>query len=227
MGERVFRDRSIAKVTNEFVNAAIIGARAIVNGTAQPLNPTEPVPAHLYIYNNIFFSHALNGRFAYDEGEGDMGPYKRVNNDLKGVALFSELDNPEIHSVLTVLIIPGILHQTGINCIQYGSIDNGNALAWNEEFHELLKSASDKLRIPEHEVEDENGNHTTICFSTESKGVLGTDGRKYVLDLDHTIARDLNFDEKWALVRPELYEIYSALKKHQFIMEHKDLITKK
>ena len=237
--DRILRDRAIVKVTNEFTAAAVAGAKLIVAGNILPVNPTDPVPAQLYICGNIFFSHALNGRFLSDEGEGDMGPYKLVNNDLRGVIAFNLFDIPKLHTVLTVLvnyrgyrlvaqsIIPGILHQTGNNCIQYGSVDHGKTLIWNDDFHQLIKQAGDSLRIPEHKVKDEHANVVTLCCSAETKGVLGTDGRKYVLDLDRTSVRDINFNESWALIRLELYDIYTDYLKHRHILFHRKELREK
>jgi len=234
--ERIFRDRAIIKITNEFVIGAIVGAKAIANGAVHPINPTDPRPAHLYIHDNIFFSHAMNGRFLFDEGE--MGPYKCANNDLKGVMAFNLIDIPEIHTVLTVLvnyrgnrivaqsIIPGILHQTNVDCIRYGSVDHGKNLVWDEDFHDTMKKAAELLRIPEHEIEDESGKRMKLCCSVETKGVLGTDGRKYVLDLDRTSVRDSNFEDSWALLRLELYDVFTEWKKHHHVLKYKEQYDK-
>lgn len=39
--QRVQRDRAVAKVYNDFLDAAVKGAVAIVAGNIQPLNPNE------------------------------------------------------------------------------------------------------------------------------------------------------------------------------------------
>ena len=234
--ERILRDRSISKVTNEFVASAITGAKAIINGSVHPINPTDPKSAQLYIYNNIFFSHTLNGRFLFDEGEGDMGPYKLANNDLNGVRAYNFYDMENINTILTVLInyrgyrivaqsiIPGILHQTSVDCIRYSSIDHGKTVVWNEEFHEIMKNVAKHFLTPEHEIEDESGNRIKTFCSTETKGVKGTDGRNYALDLDRITVRDLNFENGYSLVRLELYEIFTEWKKHHHILKHKKLL---
>lgn len=230
--ERILRDRGIIKVYQDFVSYAVIGARSIVTGGVLPVNPNDPPQAHLYICNNIFFSHALNGRFLYDEGD-DMTPYKQVNNDLHGVITYNLFDIPDLHTVLTALvnyrgyrivaqsIIPGILHQTGNTCIKYGAIERGETLVWREDFHTLISKAGAELHVPEHEVKDQDGNSVKLCCSSDTKGVKGTDGKKYVLDLDRTTVRDVNFNLPWSLIRLELYDIYIEYLKHQHVLEHK------
>lgn len=72
---RILRDRALFKFNCDFVEAAMKGAMyvflhrntyspfsAIVEKTVPPINPLDPEKAYMYIYNNIFFSYALDGR---------------------------------------------------------------------------------------------------------------------------------------------------------------------
>jgi protein TIF31 len=47
------------KVNNDFLKAAVEGAQAVVNGNIQPANPMDPKECQVFIYNNIFFSFAV------------------------------------------------------------------------------------------------------------------------------------------------------------------------
>ena len=58
--------------------------RAIINKTVAPLNPLDAKPLQMYIYNNIFFSYAIDTEHRYEEVEGRY-TYSSANNDLKGV----------------------------------------------------------------------------------------------------------------------------------------------
>lgn len=62
--ERTLSDQLIqhpTKTTISFAGeAAVLGATAVVQGFVSPINPTEPRKAHVYVYNNIFFSYAAD-----------------------------------------------------------------------------------------------------------------------------------------------------------------------
>lgn len=49
--QRMSRDRATNKVYSDFVEAAIKGATAIIEGKLTSLNPSEPVKQHVYVYN--------------------------------------------------------------------------------------------------------------------------------------------------------------------------------
>jgi protein TIF31 len=49
--QRVQRDRAVAKVYNDFLEAAVKGAVAIVGGNLTPLNPNESARQQVFVYN--------------------------------------------------------------------------------------------------------------------------------------------------------------------------------
>ena len=57
---RIQKERAAIKVYQDFVDAAVKGAKAIIEGKLTSLNPNEPVRQHVYVYNNIFFSYAVD-----------------------------------------------------------------------------------------------------------------------------------------------------------------------
>ena len=57
---RVQKERAAIKIYQDFVEAATKGAQAIIEGKLQSLNPNEPVRQHVYVYNHIFFSYAID-----------------------------------------------------------------------------------------------------------------------------------------------------------------------
>ena len=59
--DRILRDRTIYRVYADFVQASVKGACAIVQGNIPPINPGEPERTHVFLYNNIFFSFAIDG----------------------------------------------------------------------------------------------------------------------------------------------------------------------
>jgi len=63
--QRVQKDRAQLKVYQDFVDASIKGATAIIEGKLTSLNPNEPIKQHVYVYNQIFFSYAVDTPLSY------------------------------------------------------------------------------------------------------------------------------------------------------------------
>jgi protein TIF31 len=222
--DRIFRDRALIKVTYDFVDAATRGAVAIVNKTIPPLNPLDAEKSFMFIYNNIFFSYAMDARDFYKKVGGDRAAHIAANNDLKGVIAYNHADIDGLHTLLTAIvdyrgyrivaqsIIPGILLREQTSTVHYGSMDHGATIAGNEEFHKLMLQAGKKLHVKEHEVTDEKGTKYILCSPVECKGIIGTDSRKYVLDLIRTTPRDANWTgrdiDDHTILRPEIIASY-------------------
>jgi protein TIF31 len=130
-GERIMRDRTMFRVYTDFADAATKGAVAVVHGHIPPVNPMDAPRSYVFIYNNIFFSFAVDAKDLEGEQAASSaapgGPdvkvsYQMANNDLHGVRAYTELDLAELHTLATVLvdyrghrvicqsIIPGIFH---------------------------------------------------------------------------------------------------------------------
>lgn len=108
-------------------------------------------------------------------------------------------------------IIPGILNREEISTVVYGSIDNGKTIQSDDGFHQLLKEAAKELHIREHTVKDDQDKEHKLVAPVECKGIIGTDNRKYILDLLRTTPRDPNFPGKentYVTLRPELVSAY-------------------
>ncbi len=83
----------MAKVYNDFLEAAVKGAQAIVGGNLNPLNPNEAPRQQVFVYNQIFFSYAIDLPAA-EEGESpfrdltaaENNPsFTQANHDLLGL----------------------------------------------------------------------------------------------------------------------------------------------
>ncbi|KAL9645516.1 hypothetical protein ABK040_000581 [Willaertia magna] len=223
MDERLIRDRTLFKIHCDFVDSAIKGAKAVVDKCLLPINPIDKKTAQVYIQNNIFFSFSINTDEPKDENDMDQFAYQNANNDLKGVIAFNEADVPGIHTLASAIvdyrgyrvvaqsIIPGILQGDQGSKHVYGSIDDGKSFITDAKYHSLMKEAAEKLHIKEHAIIDEEGNEHMISCPAEYKGIVGSDGRFYVLDLIRTTVRDPNFlENKTAILRPELTQMYVA-----------------
>ncbi|KAL7997250.1 putative clustered mitochondria protein [Plasmopara halstedii] len=173
--------------------------------------------------------------------------------------------------VIAQSLIPGILMGDAASKLLYGSVDHGKTIAANSEMHELMLEAGQKLHLAERCIKplgkseedlaaeakqealgvapvsggEANTDVTTICGAAEAKGIRGSDGRFYVLDLVRITPKDWTFyksrdaassnvsekkkgeveedglrfarnDEGYvALLRPELVQLYSLWKQNQ------------
>ncbi len=202
----VCSDRTIYRVYSDFVDAATKGAVAIIHGSIPPINPMDPKKSFVYIYNNIFFSYAVDVLVPGTD-TGDRQSYAQAAADVRGVAAYAGVDLPELYTLATTLvtyrgrrliaqsIIPGIFHGDRASAHVYGSMDHGKTVQCKDEFHALMKKAAEKLHIAEHKVTDQNGKAVGLAACVESKGLVGSDGRKYILDLLRVFPRDANFPD--------------------------------
>jgi protein TIF31 len=87
-------DRNVTKTYNDFMEASRQGAIAIVDGKLQALNPNEPKRTHVYVYNSIFFSFAIDCPTSYPDltSKENNPSFTQSNHDLTGLRLLQGLD---------------------------------------------------------------------------------------------------------------------------------------
>lgn len=203
--ERIMRERAIFKVHSDFVSAATRGAMAVVDGNVMALNPSEDTKMQMFIWNNIFFSLGFDVREHYKELGGDAAAFVAPCNDLHGVRAYSSIDIKGLFTLATAVIdykgyrvtaqsiIPGILERDQEQSVVYGSIDFGKTVVSNPKYGELLNEAASQLKIVPHKVISKDDEVVEIHSSVECKGIIGNDGRHYILDLLRTFPLDPNF----------------------------------
>jgi protein TIF31 len=101
-------------------------------------------------------------------------------------------------------------------------MNHGETIASDPEFHQLMLKAGKLLHISEHTVHSGSDEKHTICSPIECKGIVGTDGRKYILDLIRTTPRDANYPEQkhtMYILRPELIFAFCEYKKEKALKE--------
>mmetsp|Transcript_922 Transcript_922/g.1478 ORF Transcript_922/g.1478 Transcript_922/m.1478 type:complete len:1243 (+) Transcript_922:286-4014(+) len=121
--ERILRERTMFKISSDFVEAATQGAVAVIDRCIPPINPMDEPSAHMYVYNSIFFSYASPSKEAPDdadavvavtvvavgdaateEGLGDQATYASSNQDLIGVQMYSATETPGLYTLATAVI---------------------------------------------------------------------------------------------------------------------------
>ncbi|RCI02054.1 Intracellular distribution of mitochondria, partial [Rhizopus stolonifer] len=251
--ERVLRERLITKVQAEFTEAAVRGAMAVVNGSVVPLNPLEEEESHMYVYNNIFFSKGNDGRGIFEELGANEAAHVATGKDLEGVKILNSIDSDGLYTLASAIvdykgarivaqsIVPGIFRRQDENTIIYGSVDNGVKISADEKFHESIgKDVAKSLHLAEHAVIDQENTEFKLFASQETKGLLGADGRRYMLDLYRLNPVDIEFQEsecvekdgkpayphKMTLLRPELMSLFWEHKFRQWVKVKTEEIKK-
>lgn len=203
--ERLLRERAIFKVHSDFVAAATRGAMAVVDGNVMAINPGEETKMQMFIWNSIFFSLGFDVRDHYRELGGDAAAFAAPINDLQGVRAYAAVDIEGLYTLGTVVIdyhgyrvtaqsiIPGILEREQDQSVIYGSVDFGHTVMTHPKYLELLGEAAPILRIASHKVVNEKDEEIEICSSVECKGIIGNDGRHYILDLLRSFPPDVNY----------------------------------
>ncbi|XP_030236964.1 clustered mitochondria protein homolog isoform X2 [Gadus morhua] len=203
--ERLLRERAIFKVHSDFAAAATRGAMAVIDGNVMAINPGEETRMQMFIWNNIFFSLGFDVRDHYRELGGDAAAHAAPTNDLNGVRAYGAVDVEGLYTLGTVVvdyrgyrvtaqsIIPGILEREQEQSVIYGSIDFGKTVVSHSKYLELLDKTSRPLKVQRHDVLNEKDEAVQLCSSVECKGIIGNDGRHYILDLLRTFPPDLNF----------------------------------
>lgn len=151
--QRVQKDRAINKVYNDFLDVAQKGAMAIVEGKLTPLNPNEPIKSHVYVFNQIFFSFAIDVPNSYSDCTSieNSPSFTQSNHDMLGLKQLSALDVEGLHLLATCLInfrghrvicqsiIPGILNNSDLaSMAEYGAVDDKKNIIATEQFHSLM-----------------------------------------------------------------------------------------
>nr|XP_057936568.1 clustered mitochondria protein homolog isoform X1 [Doryrhamphus excisus] len=203
--ERLLRERAIFKVHSDFAAAATRGAMAVIDGNVMAINPGDETHMQMFIWNNIFFSLGFDVRDHYRELGGDAAAHAAPTNDLNGVRAYGAVDVEGLYTLGTVVvdyrgyrvtaqsIIPGILEREQEQSVIYGSIDFGKTVVSHGKYLELLEKTSRPLKVQRHNVLNEKNDAVELCSSVECKGIIGNDGRHYILDLLRTFPPDLNF----------------------------------
>lgn len=241
--DRVFRERLTSKLFADYNDAAARGAVLVARGEVAPLNPTEGRDAQIFIYNNIFYSFGADGVQTFASEGGDEAARVAVGKDVAGVKAVNQLDINGLFTPGTVVvdylgkrivgqsIVPGIFKQRepGEHQIDYGGVEGRDIVTENEAFVPVFEKLSKALHIKKHAVWDKDGKRHDLEGSVETKGLLGTDGRKYVLDLYRITPLDVAWSEeveadghekyphRMSVLRLELVEAYWRTKMQEYV----------
>jgi len=248
--EKMFRERLTSKLFADFNDAAVKGAVLVARGEIPALNPTETRDAQIFVHNNVFFSFGADGVGTFVTEGGDEAARVATGKDVTGVRLVNGFDIPGLFTAGSIIVdymgkrivgqsvVPGIFRQKepDENQIDYGGVEGKDVIAENRAFIEPFKKLSEATHIKKHPVWDKDGKRFDLEASVDTKGLLGTDGRKYVLDLYRLTPLDVAWIEKhfsgtseseadsskdyphrMSSLRPELITSYRLLRLREFV----------
>ncbi|KUM60382.1 hypothetical protein ACN42_g6734 [Penicillium freii] len=238
--DRVFRERLTSKLFADYNEAAARGAVLVARGEVAPLNPTEARDAQIFVYNNIFYSFGADGVGTFTSEGGDEAARVAVGKDVLGIKAVNQLDIEGLFTPGTVVvdylgkrivgqsIVPGIFKQRepGEHQIDHGGVEGKEVVATHADFVPVFEKLSKALRVKQHPVWDKENQRHDLEGSVETKGLLGTDGRKYVLDLYRVAPLDAEWQEedgsdvyphRMSVLRLELVESYWRHKMSQYV----------
>ncbi|KAJ8379812.1 hypothetical protein SKAU_G00005900 [Synaphobranchus kaupii] len=207
--ERLLRDRALLQVNSAFVWAAAQGAESVIDGCVSPINGVTEDPA--FLWGGLFFSRGGDGGLIHG-GERRRTAGQRL--ELKGVQAYSDLEGPlqSLHTLPTAVVdyrgvrlsaqglAPGLeggdRGPDGLG--PYRGLLYGYSAGAQENPHrrkllELLAQSAKSLSLVRHNVRGPGGHQVPLFTSVDAQGLLGADGRFYLLDLFRIQPADANF----------------------------------
>lgn len=205
--EKLQKAKLLHRLLRDFNDAVLEGAKAIVESRMRPINAHEPERQHLYLSNNIFFSIAVDARGAWAPCGGDWAVYRNFQRETSCISRIADVIGTEVPAVFTLAqsvvdymgvrvlgqsIIPGIL-QERCTAVVYGAIEPQQPLACDAAVHERMQSLFGRLAVAERELPQPSEGAVRFSGPSDAKGILGSDGRSYLLDCTRVAPRDANF----------------------------------
>ncbi|CAJ1068847.1 clustered mitochondria protein homolog isoform X2 [Xyrichtys novacula] len=205
--ERLHKDRALLQVNSAFVRAATRGAETVVDGFVEPVNGNQEDPA--FLWGGLFMNQgAANAMFG-----GEKGRRAAQRLELRGVQAYSDVSRLHgLHTLPTAVVdyrgvrltaqglAPGLesseQDQEGTPAARgllYGVNSQAQESLQRRRLLEQLAYASKSLSLQRHVVLLPNNHKVPLFTSVDAQGLLGADGRYYVLDVFRTFPADANF----------------------------------
>ncbi|KAI5954816.1 CLU1 [Candida theae] len=214
--ERIVRDKLLQKTLFDFTKTATDTAVHIIKGDIAPMNPTEEEDKYIYLKNGVFYSTGASTVDGFENTGAEEASRYVASKDLAGVKIMNRHDIKGLSTLLTCVVdymgkrvvcqapVPGILDATVGEIegeiqekVKYGASSDGTKILEDESFVEPLKQVGELFHLKPHNVKISNEvlSQKELVVSKDTKGLTGTDGRKYVIELYRTAPRDIEFIE--------------------------------
>ncbi|KAM3610958.1 uncharacterized protein V6R79_011205 [Siganus canaliculatus] len=205
--ERLQRDKAMLQVNSAFVRAVLRGAETVVDGFVEPVNGNPEDPA--FLWGGLFLSQgAASALFG-----GERGRRAAQRLELCGVQAYSNIEGLQgLHTLPTAVVdyrgvrlsaqglAPGLEgseqdqdQAPASRGLLYGVNAGPQESPHRRRLLELLAHASKTLGIQRHVVVTPNSHKVPLFTAVDAQGLLGADGRFYLLDVFRTFPADANF----------------------------------
>ncbi|XP_056130596.1 clustered mitochondria protein homolog [Lampris incognitus] len=228
--ERLQRDRALLQVNSAFVWAVTLGAEAVMDGCVEPVNRNPDDPA--FLLGGLFMTRGAASTVL----SGERGRRACQRLELKGVQAYSDLDGMHqgLHTLPTAIVdyrgvrlsaqglAPGLEaseQDQDSSAVPRGLLYGVNARPQESPHRrrllELLAQSAKALSLQRHVAMAPNGHQVPLFTSVDAQGLVGADGRLYLLDVFRTFPADANFwpEEKKEINQEE--EEMSSCEKEQ------------
>ncbi|KAM6964945.1 clustered mitochondria protein homolog [Aplochiton taeniatus] len=204
--QRLQRDRALLQVNSAFVWAVAQGAESVIDGFVEPISGGLDDPA--FMWGGLFMSQGAPGAVA----GGERGRRAVQRLELRGVQAYSDLEGvlQGLHTLPTATVdyrgvrlsaqglAPGLEDPEQPKGASGRGLLYGLAAGLLESPHrrkllELLAQAAKALCVQRHVVLSPSGHQVPLFTSADAQGLLGADGRFYLLDLFRSFPADANF----------------------------------
>ncbi|XP_059193770.1 clustered mitochondria protein homolog [Centropristis striata] len=207
--ERLLRDKALLEVNSAFVRAVMQGAETVVDGFVEPVNGNPEDPA--FLWGGLFMSKgAASTIFG-----GDRGRRAAQRLELQGVQAYSNLHKlPGLHTLPTAIVdyrgvrlsaqglAPGLEGSEQEQDQEASPASRGLLYGANAECQEspqrrrlleYLALAAKDLNLQRHTILGPKNHNIPLFTSVDAQGLLGADGRYYILDVFRSFPADANF----------------------------------
>ncbi len=193
------------QVNSAFVWAVAQAAEKVIDGFVDSVSGSHEDPA--FLCGGVFMSmpahrdHLLGGERSHRAAQ---------RHELRCVQVYSDLDGDlqNLHTIPTALAdYRGVRMSAqglapGIQGSEQAEVPNGLLYGYSagplenpsrRKLLELLAQSAKALSLQRHAVLGPNGHQVPLFTSLDAQGILGADGRYYLLDVYRTMPADVNF----------------------------------
>ncbi|CAK7901506.1 clustered mitochondria protein 1 [[Candida] anglica] len=236
--ERILREQLLNKSSFDFTAAAVNTAISVIRGDVPSINPQDEADRRVYLRNGIFYFMNVNDSGVFDATGGNEAARYTSSKDLASTRILNKIDAPGISNLVTCIVdymgkrvvcqapVPGIFNNPvgdeEQNKVAYGLSVERNAIYQDESFDEALKPIAEALHLKAHEVtvSEDVKSEGKLAVSKDTKGIKGSDGRKYLMDLYKSTPLDIEFIEaNWNDQKDDSYPHRETVLRHEAIEE--------
>ncbi|XP_017323905.1 clustered mitochondria protein homolog [Ictalurus punctatus] len=203
--ERLQREKALLQVNSAFAWAVAQAAERVIDGFVDPINGSNEAPA--FLWGGLFMNIGGPGE---DWLGGERGRRAAQRLELQAIQAYSDLDGDlqALHTLPTALtdyrglrlcaqgLAPGLQSQdqSGVSTGLLYSLNTGPLEnPARRKLLQLLAQSAKALGLQRNAVVGPTGYQVALFTSMDAQGLLGADGRYYILDVFRTAPADANF----------------------------------